>query len=161
MKILYGFLMVSLIYACGGLDRVKGVKGKGGEKGDQGEMGPMGPEGPKGQDGKDGLPGKDGNPGTPGKDGNPGTPGTPGKDGDPGQDCKVVDRGTYIEIVCGESSSKIDKPGTSSSQDLVICACIDGFKKTVSAKIEDINAGKYRVLQVGPCKRGYASPFGN
>jgi hypothetical protein len=141
--------MVSLIYACGGLDRVKGVKGKVGDKGDQGEVGPVGPEGPKGQDGKDGTPGKDGQ------------NGTLGKDGAPGQDCKVVDRGIYIEIVCGGTSSKIDKPSSPSSQDLVICACIDGFKKTVSAKVADINAGKYRVLQVGPCKRGYDNPFGN
>jgi len=143
MKILYVFLMVSLIYACGGLDRVKGVKGKGGEKGDQGEMGPEGPKG------SDGIPGKDGQ------------NGTLGKDGVPGQDCKVVDRGIYIEIVCGETSSKINKPASPSSQDLVICACIDGFKRTVSAKIADINTGKYRVLQVGPCKRGYDNPFGN
>lgn len=157
MRILYFSIMFSLICGCGGLDRVKGVKGKTGDKGEPGEIGPAGPEGPAG---KDGAPGKDGNPGKDGKDGKDGNPGKDGAPGKDGEDCKVVDKGTHIEIICGTTTSKIDKPSTS-SQELVICACIDGFKRTVSAKIEDINAGKYRVLQVGPCKRGYDNPFGN
>lgn len=160
MRILYFSIMFSLICGCGGLDRVKGVKGKTGDKGEPGEIGPVGPEGPAG---KDGAPGKDGNPGKDGKDGNSGKDGVDGKDGAPGkdgEDCKVVDKGTHIEIICGTTTSKIDKPSPS-SQELVICTCIDNFKRTVSAKIEDINAGKYRVLQVGPCKRGYDNPFGN
>lgn len=115
---------------CGGLDRVKGVKGTPGAPGERGPQGPEGPQGPQGE---------------------------PGEPGDPGESCKVVDKGSYLEFTCGDSVAKIDKP---ESQELVICTCVNNVKRTVTASIADINAGRYQVLSVGPCRRPASNPLG-
>jgi len=115
------------MFGCGGLDQVKGVKGTQGDSGTVGPMGPQGPAGPQGQQG------------------------ATGKDGQNGSGCKVTDTGDAIEISCGDGSKAVIEK---SSNTLVICACWYNRKTTITATIDDINAGKYKVLSVGPCQRG-------
>lgn len=125
-----GLLAISLL-GCGGYDRVKGVKGTPGKEGNVGEKG---------------------DPGDPGDLGNPGAKGdkgAKGNKGDKGDNCKVYDRDLDIEIVCGSTRTVIKKP----EDTLFICACLNQIKTTVKASIEDINAGRYRVLNVGPCAK--------
>lgn len=131
MRILFSGLLVALIFGCGGLDEVKGVKGV---KGDRG-VGEQGPQGPKGDPGLQGPKGDS------------------GLQGGIGQSCTVVDKGSVIEINCGSTKAVIEK----TTQDLVICVCVNHRKQTVTASIEDINTGVYDVLNVGPCKRGTIS----
>jgi hypothetical protein len=127
MRILFSLVIgLLLLLGCGGLDRVKGVKGA---KGDQGLQGPIGPEGPMGPEGPK------------------------GEDGKIGEGCKVEDKGDYIEITCGsgadQTTAKIEKV----TQELVVCACIANRRQTVTANVQEINTGKYQVLNVGPCRR--------
>jgi len=131
MKILVCSMTLFLLLGCGGYDRVKGVKGTQGDNG---------------------VPGKPGVAGEKGEPGVAGEPGVPGNNGEKGEGCKVYDRDLDIEIVCGNTSTVIKKPDDT----LLICACVNHVKTTVQTTIEDINAGRYRVLNIGPCaKRTY------
>ena len=94
-----------------------------------------------------GIPGKEGDVGAKGDTGDPGAK------GDTGDTCKVYDRDIDIEIVCGSTRIVIKKPEDTFHPRLFICACLNQIKTTVKATIEDINAGKYHVLNVGPCAK--------
>lgn len=134
MKNLFVCSLAALFFiSCGGYDRVKGVKGTPGENG-VGEKGSKGDKGEKGEPGKAGELGEQGN---------------KGDKGDKGEGCKVYNRELDIEIVCGTTSTVIDKP----TDYLYICACVNHIKKTVKAAIDDINQGNYKILNVGPCAK--------
>lgn len=131
MKILVCSVMTFFLLGCGGYDRVKGVKGT------------------QGDNGVAGKPGVAGEKGFPGDKGDQGLPGEKGEKGGKGEGCKVYDRDLDIEIVCGNTSTVIKKPDDT----LLICACVNHVKTTVQTTIEDINAGRYRVLNIGPCAK--------
>ena len=149
MKNLFVCSLAALFFiSCGGYDRVKGVKGTPGENG-VGEKGEKGEKGDKGDTGEKGNKGDKGDKGEPGKAGELGEQGNKGDKGDKGEGCKVYNRELDIEIVCGTTSTVIDKP----TDYLYICACVNHIKKTVKAAIDDINQGNYKILNVGPCAK--------
>ena len=140
LKSLFVCSLAALFFiSCGGYDRVKGVKGTPGENG-------IGEKGDKGDTGEKGIKGEKGEPG---KAGELGEQGNKGDKGDKGEGCKVYNRELDIEIVCGTTSTVIDKP----TDYLYICACVNHIKTTVKAAIDDINQGSYKILSVGPCAK--------
>lgn len=102
-----------------------------------GTTGKQGPQGPQG---------------VPGKDGQPGPSGTAGTDG---QGCTVGEDISNVTITCSNGSVTFPKQssgGGGGESNLVVCVWSDQYRlTTVNAKISDINAGMYKIMNVGPC----------
>jgi hypothetical protein len=141
--ILYLSVLFFFCTSCGGIDRVVGVRG---HKGDQGSAGNFGAQGNKGDKGESGDKGDKGDLGSKGEKGDTGSRGEKGDDGD---SCVVIDNGDDLVFECGNTTASIKKTIT----EIVVCACVNNKLVTTRALLEEINAGKYQVVNIGPCKK--------